>query len=145
MKNLTKKLVLTTQSIFKFVHFRRETIIGEIITYIRVGVRLAPRRSSLGHEAQPGEVAFLALDRLILFRARGVFSQEVKVAQGSTRSGYDLLEVLLVSKAVLLPVVTLVAGVISVGIVVLVGVKLFPLRAIGDEMSSVAALKIAPG
>jgi hypothetical protein len=146
MKNLTKKLVLTTQSIFKFVHFRRETIIGEIITYIRVGVRLAPRRSSLGHEAQPGEVAFLALDRLILFRARGVFSQEVKVAQGSTRLGYDLLEVLLlVSKAVLLPVVTLVAGVISVGIVVLVGVKLLPLRAIGDEMSSVAALKIAPG
>jgi hypothetical protein len=68
-KNSAKKLVLTTQSILKFVHLRRKTIIGEIITYIRVGVRVVPRRSSLGHEAQHCEFAFLLLvvDLLILF------------------------------------------------------------------------------
>jgi hypothetical protein len=53
------------------MHFRRKTIIGEIITYIGVGdaIRVVPHRSSLGHEAQPGEVAFLLLmvDLLIFF------------------------------------------------------------------------------
>jgi hypothetical protein len=38
MKNFAKKFVLTTQGILKFVHFRRKTIVGEIITYIRVEV-----------------------------------------------------------------------------------------------------------
>jgi hypothetical protein len=49
------------------MHFRGKTIIGEIITYIGVGV--VPRRSSLGHEAQPSEVVFLLLvvDLLIFF------------------------------------------------------------------------------
>jgi hypothetical protein len=47
---------------------------------------------------------------------------------------------------VLLLVVTLVAGVISVDVVVLVGgVKLLPLGAIDDEVSGVAILKAAPG
>jgi hypothetical protein len=68
-KNSVKQFVLITQSILKFVHFRRKTIVGEIITYIRVGVKVVPRRSSLGHEAQPGEVAFplLVVDLLIFF------------------------------------------------------------------------------
>jgi hypothetical protein len=71
MKNSTKQHILTTQSILKFVHFRRKTIIGENITYFRIGVRVrvVPRRSSLDHEAQPDEVTFLLLvvDLLILF------------------------------------------------------------------------------
>jgi hypothetical protein len=68
-KNSAKKFVLTTQSILNFVHFRRKTIVGEIITYIRLGVRVVPRRSSPGHEAQPCEVAFplLVVVLLILF------------------------------------------------------------------------------
>jgi hypothetical protein len=41
-KNSKKKLVLTTQGILKFMHFRRKTIVGEIITYIRVGVGVIP-------------------------------------------------------------------------------------------------------
>jgi hypothetical protein len=51
------------------MRFKRKTIIGEIITYIEVGVRVVPQRSSLGHEAQPGEVTFLlvVVDLLILF------------------------------------------------------------------------------
>jgi hypothetical protein len=53
---------------------------------------------------------------------------------------------LLVSKVVLLLVETLVARVVSVGIVVLVGgVELLPLEAIDDEVSGVVALKAAPG
>jgi hypothetical protein len=71
MKNFAKQLVLATQSILKFMHFRRKTIVGEIITYIgvRVRIRVVPQRSSLGHEAQPVEVAFLLLvvDLLIFF------------------------------------------------------------------------------
>jgi hypothetical protein len=120
MKNSAKQLVLTTQSILKFVHYRRETIICEIITYIgvEVRVRVVPRRSSLGHEAQPGEVAFLALDLLILFRARGVFTREVEVTQDSICLGHGLLDILLlVSKAILLLVVVLV--VILVVVVIL--------------------------
>jgi hypothetical protein len=43
-------------------------------------------------------------------------------------------------------VVTLVAGVILVGVVVLIGgVKLLPLGAVGDKVGGVAALKVAPG
>jgi hypothetical protein len=88
-----------------------------VFTYIGVEFGVAPRRSSLGHAAQPGEVLFLALDLLILFSPRGVFTREVKVTQGSTHSRHDLLELLLllVSEAVLLLVVALVAGVILVG------------------------------
>jgi hypothetical protein len=65
VKNSAKQLVLTTQSILKFKHFIRKTIIGEIITYIGVGV--VPRRSSLGHEAQHGEVTFLLVVDLLIF------------------------------------------------------------------------------
>jgi hypothetical protein len=61
MKNFAKQLVLTTQSILKFMHLRRKTIIGEIITDIGVRIRVVSQRSSLGHEAQPGEVTFLLL------------------------------------------------------------------------------------
>jgi hypothetical protein len=47
---------------------------------------------------------------------------------------------------VVLLLFTLVAGVVPVGIVILVGgVKLLPLGAIGDEMSVVTALEAAPG
>jgi hypothetical protein len=49
-------------------------------------------------------------------------------------------------KSVLLLVVTLVAGVIPVGVVVLVrGVKLLPLEAVSDEVGGVASLEAAPG
>jgi hypothetical protein len=61
---------LTTQGILKYVHFRRKTIVGEIITYIRVRVRIriVPQRNTLGHEVQPSEVIFLlvVVDLLIL-------------------------------------------------------------------------------
>jgi hypothetical protein len=55
------------------MHFRRNTIIVEIITYIevrvRVRIRVVPQRSSLGHEAQPDEVTLplLVVDLLIIF------------------------------------------------------------------------------
>jgi hypothetical protein len=51
------------------MHFRRKTIVGEIITNIGVGIKVVMRRSSLGHEAHPGEVTFLLLvvDLLIFF------------------------------------------------------------------------------
>jgi hypothetical protein len=56
--------------------------------------------------------------------------------------GRDLLELLVVvvSEAVLVLVVTLVAIVVHVG-----GVNLLPLGAIGDELSGVTKLKAAPG
>jgi hypothetical protein len=65
--------------------------------------------------------------------------------------GYDLLELLLVvvvvvSKAILPLVVTLVAGVVPVGVVILVGgAELLPIGAIDDEVSGVTALEAAPG
>jgi hypothetical protein len=55
------------------MHFKKNTIIVEIITYIevrvRVRIRVVPQRSSLGHEAQPGEVTLplLVVDLLIIF------------------------------------------------------------------------------
>jgi hypothetical protein len=47
---------------------------------------------------------------------------------------------------VLLLVIILAAGVIPIGVVVLVGegVKLLPLGAVGDEVCGVATLKAAP-
>jgi hypothetical protein len=45
---------------------------------------------------------------------------------------------------VLLLVVTFVSIVILVGVVVLVGVELLPLGAVGNEVSSVTALEVAP-
>jgi hypothetical protein len=46
IKNSAKQLVLTIQSILKFMHFRRKTIVGEIINYIGVrvgvGIRVVP-------------------------------------------------------------------------------------------------------
>jgi hypothetical protein len=58
-----------------------------------------------------------------------VVTEEVKIAQGSTRSRHDLLELLLlVSEAAFLLTVTLVTRVILVDVVVLVGeVELLPL------------------
>jgi hypothetical protein len=68
-----------------------------------------------------------------------VFTWEVEVAQGSTCSGHDLLELLLL-------VVALVAGVIPVGVVVLVGgVKLLPQGTINDKVSGVTTLEATPG
>jgi hypothetical protein len=65
--------------------------------------------------------------------------------------GYDLLELLLlvvvvVSKSILPLVVTLVAGVVPVGVVILVGgAELLPIGEIGDEVSGVTTLEAAPG
>jgi hypothetical protein len=59
--------------------------------------------------------------------------------------GHDLLKLLLLSEAVLLLVVTVVAGVVSVGVVVLIGgVKLLSLGSVDDEVGDVTALKAAP-
>jgi hypothetical protein len=104
-----------------------------------------PRR--LAHEAKAGEVARLALGPLILLGAGGVVAGEVEVAEGGTRSGHHLLELLLllVPEAVLLAL-ALVAGVVPVVVVVLVGgVELLPLGAVGDEVGGVAALEAALG
>jgi hypothetical protein len=136
------------------MHFRRKTILGEIITYIRVRVRVVPWRTSLGHEAQLGEVAFPlpVVDLLILFWTWWVFTWDVEVAQGYTCSGHDLLDVLLllVSEAILLLlvvlIVILVAVVILVAIVILVGVVvLLPLGAVGDNVGGVTTVEAAPG
>jgi hypothetical protein len=78
----------------------------------------------------------LALDLLILFRARGVITREVEAAQGSRRSGHDLLKLLLV---------VALAVIVTAGIVVLVGgVELLPLAAVGNEVSGVITLEAAP-
>jgi hypothetical protein len=100
---------------------------------------------SFAHEAKAGEVARLALGPLILLGAGGVVTGEVEVAEGGTRSGHHLLELLLlVPRVVLLLVVTLTV-VIPLGVVILVGgVELLPLGAVGDEVGGVATLKAAP-
>jgi hypothetical protein len=102
----------------------------------------------LAHEAKAVEVVCLALELLILLRARGVITGEVEVVEGSIRSGHHLLELLLlllVPEVVLLLALALVAGVVLVVVVVLVGgVELLPLGAVGDEVGGVAALKVAP-
>jgi hypothetical protein len=72
---------------------------------------------------------------------------EIKVAQGITSSGHDLLELLLllVFQAILLLAVALLTGVIPVGVVVLVGgVKLLSPWTVGDKVGGVAALEAAP-
>jgi hypothetical protein len=84
------------------------------------------------------------LGPLILLRAGGVITGEVKVTEGCTRSGHHLLELLLlllIPEAVLLFVVTL-AVVVPLGVVVLVGggVELLPLGAVGDKVGGVIAL-----
>jgi hypothetical protein len=105
-----------------------------------------PRR--LAHEAKASEVARLALGLLILLGAGGVVAGEVRVAEGGTRSGHHLLELLLlllVPEAVLLLALALVARVVPVVVVVLVGrVGLLPLGAVSDEVGRVAALEAAP-
>jgi hypothetical protein len=69
------------------------------------------------------------------------------IAEGCTRSGHHLLELLLllVHEAVLLFVVAL-AVVVPLGVVILVGggVELLPLWAVGDKVDGVTALEAAP-
>jgi uncharacterized membrane protein YoaK (UPF0700 family) len=107
---------------------------------------LGDESSLTSHEAKAGEVARLALGPLILLGAGGVVAGEVEVTEAGTRSGHHLLELLLlIPKAVLLHALALVTEVIPVVVVVLVGgVKLLPLRAVGDEVGGVAALEAAP-
>jgi hypothetical protein len=84
---------------------------------------------------------------LILLGAGGVVVGEVEVVEGGTRSGHHLLELLLllVLEAVLLLALALVPGVVPVVVVVLVGgVDLLPLRAVGDEVGGVTTLEAAP-
>jgi hypothetical protein len=104
-----------------------------------------PRR--LAHEAKAGEVTHLALGPLILFGAGEVITREVEVTEGCTRSRHHLLKLLLllVPEVVLLLALALVTGVIPVVVVVLVGgVELLSLGAIGDEVGGAAALEAAP-
>jgi hypothetical protein len=101
----------------------------------------------LAHEAKAGKVALLVLDLLILLWARGVIIGEVEVAQGSTRSRHDLLELLLlfVPEVVHLLIVTLAAEVIPVDVVVLVGgVELLLLGLVDDDVDGVVALEVTP-
>jgi hypothetical protein len=127
---------LVAKSIFKFVDSQRNILGGKIISYIGVEVEYVSWR--FAHEVKAGEVILLMLDLLILLWARWIITGEVEVAQGSTHSGHDLLELFLhVLEAVLLLVVALVAGVIPVGVVLLVG-------GVGDKMGGVTALKAAP-
>jgi hypothetical protein len=145
-EHLIKQLVLVAKSIFKFGDSQRKALKGWVITYIGVRVKDVSRR--LAHEAKAGEVAYLALGPLILLWARGIVAGEVKFAEGSTRLGHHLLEFLLlflIPEAILLLALALVAGVILIVVVVLIGgVELLPLRAVSDEVGSVAALKAAP-
>jgi hypothetical protein len=88
------------------------------------------------------------LGPLILLGAGGVIAGEVDVAEGCTRSGHHLLELLLlllVPEAVLLLVVAIFV-VIPLGVVVLVrgGVELLPLGAVSDEVGGVATLEATP-
>jgi hypothetical protein len=102
--------------------------------------------STTCHEAKTVEVAHLALGPLILLGAGGVIAGEVEVVEGCTRSGYHLLELLLllVPEVVLLAL-ALVAGVVPVVVVVLVGgVKLLLVGAVGDEVGGVAVFEAAP-
>jgi hypothetical protein len=105
-----------------------------------------PRR--IAHEAKAGEVVRLAPGPLILLGAGGVIAGEVEVAEGGTRSGHHLPELLLllfVPEAVLLLAVVPVAEVVLLVVVLLVGgVKLLTLGAVGDEVGGVAALEAAP-
>jgi hypothetical protein len=144
-KNLAKQLVLVAKGIFKLDDSQGKALGGWIITYIGVGIGDVSRR--FAHEAMAGEVVCLALGSLILLWAGGVIAGEVEVAEGGTRSGHHLLELLLlvVPKAVLLLALALVAGVIPVVVVVLVGgVELLSLGAVGDEVGRVTALEAAP-
>jgi hypothetical protein len=79
-------------------------------------------------------VSFGGFDCCFLFVVGGVRNKF-----GST------LLTLLVLEAILLLTLALVTGVIPVVVVVLVGgVKLLPLGAVGDEVGDVAALEVAP-
>jgi hypothetical protein len=143
-EDLTKQLVLVAKSIFKFDDSQRKTLGGWVITYIGARVRDVPRWLTL--EAKAGEVVRLALGPLIILGAGGVVTGEVEVAEGGTRSEHHLLELLLlrVPKAVLLLALALIAGVVPVVAVVLVrGVELLPLGAVGDEVGGVTALEAA--
>jgi hypothetical protein len=63
-KNLAKQHILVAKNIFWFGDSQRNTLRGKIITCIRVGVGDVSR--GLAYEAKVGEVAWLALDLLIL-------------------------------------------------------------------------------
>jgi hypothetical protein len=102
----------------------------------------------LAHEAKAGEVTCLALGLLILLGDGGVIAGEVEVAKGSTCSGHQFLELLLliiIPEVVLLIALALVTGVVLVVVVVFVGgVELLPFEVVGDEVGGVTALEAAP-
>jgi hypothetical protein len=101
----------------------------------------------LAHEAKAGEVAWLVLDLLILLWVGGVITGEIKVTEGSTRSGHHLLELLLLVPEVVLLLVVAFTIVVPLGVVILVEgeAKLLPLGAVSDKVGGVTALKIALG
>jgi hypothetical protein len=85
------------------------------------------------------------LGPLILLRTGRVIVREVEVAEGCTRLGHHLPELLLlVPEAVLLLVVAL-AVIIPLGVVILVrgGVELLPLGTVGDEVGDITAFETA--
>jgi hypothetical protein len=142
-ENLTKQLILIAQSTLKLGDSQRKTLRGYIITYIRVEVGDVSCR--FAHEAKVGEVTLLALDLRILLWAWGVITGEVKVTQGSTLSGHDLLELLLVVPEVVLLLIVALAVVVPLNIVIFIGgVELLPLGVVDDEVGGVAALEAVP-
>jgi hypothetical protein len=97
------------------------------------------------HEAKAGEVAYLTLDILILLLAGGVVTGEVEVTPCRTRSGHDLLKLLLLLPEVVLLLVITLDVVVSLVIVVLVrGVKILSLGTAGDKVGGVTALEAFP-
>jgi hypothetical protein len=99
----------------------------------------------LAHEAKAGEVALPTLDLLILLCVGRVITREVEVTEGTTCSGHNLLELLLLVPKIVLLLVIALAVVISLGVVVLVGgVELLSLGSVGDEVGGVTALEAAP-
>jgi hypothetical protein len=106
---------------------------------------LSGDRSSLTSES---ELEMFLEDLPMRQRPVKSLTGEVEVAQGCTCTRHDLLELLLVvvSEAILLLVVALIAEIVPVGVVIIVGgLKLLPLRAVGDKVGGVTALEAALG
>jgi hypothetical protein len=143
-KNFVKQLVLIAKNILKLDDSKGNTLGGWIITYIRV----RDMSWRFAYETKVGEVISFALGLLIFLWAGGVITEEIEIVEGSTRSVYHLLKLLLlvVPETVLLLTLALVAGVVLIVVVVLIGgVDLLPLRAVGDEVGGVIALEEAIG
>jgi hypothetical protein len=141
MKNLAKQLILVAQT------FPSSTTLEE---------RLSNNRSSLTSESESfGEDLPIRHSPVKSHFFHLIFSYSSELEESSLEKSKSLKAAhtqdmifwnfFLSPKWFFFLVITLVAGVIPIGIVVLIGgVKLLPLRAISDEVSGVITLKAAP-